>query len=336
MAGGTREDDETSQGSARAGVEALAAECSAARRRIGRRADARIARTNRAPFRPAAGVIHGAALNWSDVDKESPRLPLRTASDILIQAPDCSCLGDSCGARAIFASSSFALSPSRADLHAYAASNIFVDAGAESHSRDTLTLGARQLDLEPRRRGEEKQALRSRLRNCGFPAQGAEAFTVSLDAAGVAVGVSTSDLQTRLDQWVTPSSATVPEAGKKVEASELHARPELPIPYVAPENELEQEVADIWQELLGIRQVGIHDNFFDLGGHSLLATMVISRLRKSFGAELQLHDIFESPTVSGLSLVLAQRVIEQHDKQNVARLLEELPGAELSASPTSL
>lgn len=53
--------------------------------------------------------------------------------------------------------------------------------------------------------------------------------------------------------------------------------------------------------------------------------MVISRLRKSFGVELQLRDIFESPTVSGLSLVVAQRVIEQHENQDVVRLLEELP-----------
>ncbi|MBT8407960.1 MAG: polyketide synthase, partial [Deltaproteobacteria bacterium] len=78
-------------------------------------------------------------------------------------------------------------------------------------------------------------------------------------------------------------------------------RPDLPTPYAAPRNEQEQEIAEIWQNLLGIEQVGIHDNFFELGGHSLLATQVISRLRATFKVELQLHQFFEIQTIAGLS-----------------------------------
>ena len=58
--------------------------------------------------------------------------------------------------------------------------------------------------------------------------------------------------------------------------------------------------------------------------------MVISRLRKAFGVELQLRDLFEAPTVGGLSLVVAQRVIGQHDTQSIAQLLEEVPGGEVN------
>jgi len=223
---------------------------------------------------------------------------------------------------------------------AYAASNIFVDALVQRHNQEgrgnwtSVNWDGWNLDGA----AEEKQSRRSRVEQLWIlPHEGAEVFgrILSMPPASQVV-VSTGDLQARLDRWVKPSTAAVAEPEQRVEASELHARPELSSAYVAPENELEQEVADIWQELLGIRQVGINDNFFDLGGHSLLATMVISRLRKSFGVELQLRDIFESPTVGGLSLVVAQRVIEHHDKLNSAQLLEELPGVLLSASPNSL
>lgn len=72
----------------------------------------------------------------------------------------------------------------------------------------------------------------------------------------------------------------------------------------APRNGVEQSVANIWQELLGAEQVGIHDNFFELGGHSLLATQVISRLRDAFGVKLSLLSFFEIPTVAELAVVI--------------------------------
>ena len=84
-------------------------------------------------------------------------------------------------------------------------------------------------------------------------------------------------------------------------AKPSHSRPDLPTPYAAPRNEHEQKIADIWQNLLGIEQVGIHDNFFELGGHSLLATQIISRLRGTFHVELQLQKFFETLTIAGLS-----------------------------------
>ena len=64
---------------------------------------------------------------------------------------------------------------------------------------------------------------------------------------------------------------------------------------------MECQIAQIWQELLGVSLVGIYDNFFELGGNSLLATQVISRLRQAFGNELTLQDLFEYPTVAGIT-----------------------------------
>jgi acyl carrier protein len=67
---------------------------------------------------------------------------------------------------------------------------------------------------------------------------------------------------------------------------------------------MEQLVAEIWCEILGITQVGAESNFFDLGGHSLLATRVMNRIRERCGVELPLRVLFEFPTVVTLAAKL--------------------------------
>ncbi|MCW5314096.1 SDR family NAD(P)-dependent oxidoreductase [Nostoc sp. KVJ3] len=71
-------------------------------------------------------------------------------------------------------------------------------------------------------------------------------------------------------------------------------------PYVAPRNEVEQKIAQIWQQVLSIPPPSIHNNFFELGGNSLLAFQVISRLREAFSVELSLNRFFVSPTIAAL------------------------------------
>lgn len=67
---------------------------------------------------------------------------------------------------------------------------------------------------------------------------------------------------------------------------------------------VEADIAAIFAGVLGIRQVGVDDNFFALGGHSLSATQVLARLRRRFAPDLTLHTLFEHPTVAGLAGVL--------------------------------
>jgi acyl carrier protein len=71
--------------------------------------------------------------------------------------------------------------------------------------------------------------------------------------------------------------------------------------YIAPRNKVEEKLAAIWQELLGVEKVGIHDNFFELGGHSLLAVRVISAIRKELEVELSIKDLFQYTNISDLS-----------------------------------
>ena len=78
-------------------------------------------------------------------------------------------------------------------------------------------------------------------------------------------------------------------------------RPRLEEAFVAPRSPTEEIVAKTWAKLLDLKQVGIHDNFFDLGGNSLLATQVISRLRDIFEMEVPLHRLLEAPTVAALA-----------------------------------
>jgi amino acid adenylation domain-containing protein len=91
---------------------------------------------------------------------------------------------------------------------------------------------------------------------------------------------------------------------KVIENRKRRARPELEANFVEPSNPIHKQLAEIWIEVLGIEQVGIHDNFFKLGGNSILATQLLARVHDSFQVELPLRSIFEAPTVAGLSVTL--------------------------------
>jgi acyl carrier protein len=71
--------------------------------------------------------------------------------------------------------------------------------------------------------------------------------------------------------------------------------------YVAPRNEVENILTNIWKDELGIENVGVNDNFFEIGGHSLLLTRVHSRLNKQFQREFSLIDLFTHSTISALA-----------------------------------
>lgn len=73
---------------------------------------------------------------------------------------------------------------------------------------------------------------------------------------------------------------------------------------VAPSNATEAKLLQIWEEILGIRGISIHDNFFDLGGHSLLVARLFARLEQEFRCSLPMTAIFQAPTITQLAIQL--------------------------------
>jgi acyl transferase domain-containing protein len=130
--------------------------------------------------------------------------------------------------------------------------------------------------------------------------------------------------------WIEPAATAGLKLKSEPEPNEnalpSHARPALSNTYVAARNEVEQALALIWQKLLGIEGVGIHDNFFDLGGHSLLATQLISQLRETFQIELPLRAFFEAATIAQLAVVVEEILVEEMEalsEEEAQRALQE-------------
>ncbi len=78
--------------------------------------------------------------------------------------------------------------------------------------------------------------------------------------------------------------------------------------YVAPTNGLQEQLAELWADVVGMPQVGTDDDFFDLGGNSLVAVQLVSRVRDTLGHKLSMRSLFEAPTVAGMAAAIeAQR-----------------------------
>ena len=137
----------------------------------------------------------------------------------------------------------------------------------------------------------------------------------------------TSYLRTKLPDYMVPSSVTSIDALPLLPNGKLD-RSALPTPERSieddgssdPETALEQVIAGVWSELLGLERVGRNDNFFALGGHSLLAARIIARLSKEFEVELSLRSFLQEPTIAALA-----REIEASDREPELQLPPLLP-----------
>jgi acyl-CoA synthetase (AMP-forming)/AMP-acid ligase II/acyl carrier protein len=101
-------------------------------------------------------------------------------------------------------------------------------------------------------------------------------------------------------------------------------RPELRGERSLPRTPVEIALAGLWQELLGIAEVGVEESFFDLGGHSLLAGRLVVRVRDLFGVELPVRTVFESPTVRALAVAVGRKLVEGADAELLRQVLAEI------------
>ena len=140
------------------------------------------------------------------------------------------------------------------------------------------------------------------------------AYVVLREETNVTVADLRRFLQGRLPEYMIPVSFMFLDAlpltdtlkvDRKALPQPAGTRPEIGVPYAAPRNPLEETLVKIWDEVLELDRVGIHDPFFDLGGHSLAATRIISRVVKSFSKNLAVKVLFESPTIARMAETIA-------------------------------
>ncbi|GAA0710921.1 hypothetical protein GCM10009430_00030 [Aquimarina litoralis] len=99
---------------------------------------------------------------------------------------------------------------------------------------------------------------------------------------------------------LTPNGKVDKKALPRVESKDL-----IQQEYVAAETSLEKDLVSIWKEVLGIDRIGVTDNFFELGGHSLKVTLLVNKIKRVLGYELQVQDIFNNPTIQSLVSVIS-------------------------------
>jgi acyl carrier protein len=121
-----------------------------------------------------------------------------------------------------------------------------------------------------------------------------------------------SSLEAQLPHYMIPSAFVLLDELPHTPAGKIDFRalPDVERPvrtdFLGPRTPVELRVAEIWSQVLHIRQIDIRDRFFELGGHSLLATQVVARVNKAFEIELSLRKLFESPTLADFATAVAE------------------------------
>jgi acyl transferase domain-containing protein len=209
----------------------------------------------------------------------------------------------------------------------YSAANLFMDAFARHHAQvdglpwTSINFGRWELS-------EQAKGLRNfvdvRARSAIKAEEGVEAFRrILCTDREPQIIVSTRDVKARIDEQKTLENTLFAGSTISTAISSSASRPNLANTYVAPTSELQRAIADIWQEVLGIAQIGIHDNFFQLGGHSLIATQIVSRMRTTFSIEIPLRRIFESQTVADMAAIVSE-IQDRTSETELAQVLSEL------------
>jgi acyl transferase domain-containing protein/acyl carrier protein len=144
----------------------------------------------------------------------------------------------------------------------------------------------------------------------------------------VQVILSTVDINARTNHTISLDSLVNSKSINQLDSSSRYSRPSLSNSYVAPTNELEKQITEIWQEVLGIAEVGIYDNFYELGGDSLIATQLVSRLRAKFPVDLPLRDLL----LEAMIPIKQAEIVEQLLLEKIEELSEEEVSVLLSNS----
>jgi acyl carrier protein len=205
----------------------------------------------------------------------------------------------------------------------YCAANAFLDSFALSRRKSgPLTISINWDAWQDVGMGAENSlALQKTLHQRAMsPQEGVEAFHRALSMGVPRVVVSVRDFK-EISRSLGASKKPIPA---RTTPKEHQNRPQGTAAYVAPRNNTEEALAVIWQELLGITPIGIHDDFHALGGDSLLASQVVSRIRHTLDVDLPLRAFFEGSTIASLALAIVNLRAQQTNEKFLEDTLSQL------------
>jgi len=148
--------------------------------------------------------------------------------------------------------------------------------------------------------------------------QGMEMLEQLLAAPTPQMVVLPFDLKHLLELY--PAAAGMPffteVGGSDTHVARLYARPNLRQQYVAPRNELERKLAELWRQTLHIDRIGVQDSFFELGGDSVLAAQILALAQKTFGIRINPQDAFQAFTIERLAEILEAAILSEIEKMS--------------------
>ena len=159
------------------------------------------------------------------------------------------------------------------------------------------------------------------------------AYLVPAGKVAPRAGELRSFLKEKLPDYMVPSAFVMLEAmprtpNGKVDRRALpdpgKSRPQLEDPFVAPRTPVEEQLAQIWAEVLSLDRVGVHDNFFESGGNSLTAARIVSQVLQRFQLELSMQVLFEAPTVAEMAALITQNRVKNSGEGDLEGVVAEL------------
>lgn len=169
------------------------------------------------------------------------------------------------------------------------------------------------------------------------------AYIVSSERSPVHGHVLREALARTLPDFMVPSAFVTLEQLPKLPNGKLDraslpaagdARPAPNAPLVPPRTPLEEQLAQIWCDVLGVPRVGVRDVFLDLGGNSLQAAQVVARASSAFGVEIPLDAVFDVPTIEGLAQLVTQRLAERVGQDELERILRDVEALDVPFDET--
>ncbi|MEQ6123370.1 SDR family NAD(P)-dependent oxidoreductase [Pseudotenacibaculum sp. MALMAid0570] len=172
---------------------------------------------------------------------------------------------------------------------------------------------------------EEEELVADALEDDILPEEGEQVIDTMLSTDISQVIVYTMDLQRDIDD--STRSVLIQKRKDKIsnvkKVEDIDDRPDIDEAYVAPENEIEINIAMIWTAILGINKIGSNDSFNNLGGNSLLAIQVVSGINDEFEVAITTDEFVNNPTIAKLAELVLEKILGEHSTEDLEKLLNE-------------